>query len=169
MYVRRVFIMEDCNELMSEWLYFVKGIVDSEDSLLNISRETLQQNKILRVIKRNLVNKCFEMFAEIAETRDDYTNFYEEFGRCIKLGVHEDSTNGVKEAAEIVDVHVVKLANSLAIQEVQKVVIEKVMKSASQKSVRFCDDLTQAEYDLEYDSDFEEAEAYLAANGWLPD
>jgi len=91
LYVRRVFITDDCNELMPDYLTFVSGVVDSEDLPLNVSREILQQNKMLKVIRKILIKKSLELVEDLKEDEEEYQNFYNNFSKSLKLGVYENS------------------------------------------------------------------------------
>ncbi|CAI0463580.1 unnamed protein product [Linum tenue] len=96
LFVKRVFISDDFDgELFPRYLSFVKGVVDSDDLPLNVSREILQESRIVRIMRKRLVRKTFDMIQELSESenKEDYKKFWENFGRFIKLGCIEDSGN----------------------------------------------------------------------------
>lgn len=96
LYVRRVFITDEFNDMMPSYLSFIRGIVDSDDLPLNVSRETLQQHKLIKVIKKKLVRKVLDMLKKLPE--EDYDKFWKEFSTNIKLGTIEDPANRTRLA-----------------------------------------------------------------------
>ena len=111
-YVRRIFIMDGCEDLIPEYPDFVRGIVDPEDLPLNISRETLQPNKTLNVIHENTIKKCPNPFTEVSEDKDNFNKFYEAFSKNIKLGIYEDVRNHSK-LAEPLRFHTAKIMDEM--------------------------------------------------------
>lgn len=105
--------MDNCKDIMPEWLSFIKGVVDSDDLPLSISQENLQQNKILCVIKKNLVKKCIEIFNDLTENEDGYKKFYKAFTKNLKFGINEDSTNCTK-IAQLLRYHSTKSGKEMA-------------------------------------------------------
>tara|TARA_Y100001936_G_scaffold71153_1_gene70259 strand:+ start:265 stop:2142 length:1878 start_codon:yes stop_codon:yes gene_type:complete len=90
LYVNRVFITDDDKELLPPWLRFVKGVIDSSDLPLNVSREILQQNRIMAKIKSNSVKKILDKLKTVAGDKDKYAQFFDQYGRLIKEGVYQD-------------------------------------------------------------------------------
>ena len=96
LYCKRVFIMDDCEELIPEYLSFIKGVVDAPDLNLNISREILQHDRLIRNIRKNLVKKVLDLLKDMDE--ENFSTFYEEFGPILKIGIHTDPDNQTKIA-----------------------------------------------------------------------
>ena len=115
LYVRRVFITDNCKELIPEYLNFISGVVDSQDLPLNVSREILQQNRVMRIMKKNVTKKCLEMISNLAESsKEEYAKFYKEFSKNLKLGIHEDENNRGRLAK------LVRFASSQTVDDSQK-------------------------------------------------
>uniref|UniRef100_A0A8C4TCY7 Heat shock protein 90 alpha family class A member 1 n=1 Tax=Erpetoichthys calabaricus TaxID=27687 RepID=A0A8C4TCY7_ERPCA len=115
LYVRRVFIMDNCEDLIPEYLNFIKGVVDSEDLPLNISREMLQQSKILKVIRKNLVKKCLELFTELSEDKENYKKYYEQFW-CFEILMKENQKHIYYITGETKE----QVANSAFVERLRK-------------------------------------------------
>ncbi len=96
LYVKRVFVNDNCEDILPDYLNFVPGIVDSEDLPLNVSREMLQQSKVYQTIKKNLIKQCITMFENCAEDDEQYGKFWKHFSQNIKLGVYEDDKHQAK-------------------------------------------------------------------------
>ena len=99
LYVKRVFIMDDCEELLPRWLRFVRGVIDSDDLPLNVSRELLQDSALVRTIRKQVVRRVLDMIAGVAkDDAENYESFWKNFGAVLKEGLHFDPSQGEKIA-----------------------------------------------------------------------